>query len=442
MVRMGDKFRPRYHPTNESKAGRAGGFHHNPSWQKKGASQNAGAMHWPAHLGHQRRIALLAPSQRARQEAPEVEAPVHVAPHQARQGAQEDRVSPQVAAQVHGLARPKEDAGARHQGDHGARGLLAGVLGRGEKLSHVAQGEQHVAKPEHAISNHHVATSPLLHTSTTPQLLAGPGHDLSRVHTPLFCLPFEDYVVPNKVHKIPIFDVARSSYHVAAPAAKRRCVESERVLFDSSMIIEVMGLAMEDHLFPCFDIRALHRKDIRQIVVPAEHFLLLRIFRCALTTGRLINLQGMFYRHDFEDHETVWSRLQANVESRPLLITDNDKHGLNFYVPFCGGISGWTLAVRHLAQHGYPVRISAAAVRDSLRDPALGDPCYHEEFAGSTAPLQSTSESTQLHSGSTQIHSDPLRIHSNPLSFKLARFTSVFKHKLRIVLSMRSNHSS
>ena len=37
-------------------------------------------------------------SQRARQEAPGVEAPVHPAPHQAQQGAQEDRVSPQVAA--------------------------------------------------------------------------------------------------------------------------------------------------------------------------------------------------------------------------------------------------------------------------------------------------------------------------------------------------------
>ena len=37
-------------------------------------------------------------SQCARQEAPGVEAPVHPAPHQAQQGAQEDRVSPQVAA--------------------------------------------------------------------------------------------------------------------------------------------------------------------------------------------------------------------------------------------------------------------------------------------------------------------------------------------------------
>ena len=37
-------------------------------------------------------------SQRARQEVPEVEAPVHPAPHQAQQGAQEDRVLPQVAA--------------------------------------------------------------------------------------------------------------------------------------------------------------------------------------------------------------------------------------------------------------------------------------------------------------------------------------------------------
>ena len=34
----------------------------------------------------------------ARQEVPEVEAPVHPAPHQAQQGAQEDRVLPQVAA--------------------------------------------------------------------------------------------------------------------------------------------------------------------------------------------------------------------------------------------------------------------------------------------------------------------------------------------------------
>ena len=34
----------------------------------------------------------------ARQEAPGVEAPVHVAPHKAQQGAHEDRVSPQVAA--------------------------------------------------------------------------------------------------------------------------------------------------------------------------------------------------------------------------------------------------------------------------------------------------------------------------------------------------------
>ena len=34
----------------------------------------------------------------ARQEVPEVEAPVHLAPHQAQQGAQEDRVLPQVAA--------------------------------------------------------------------------------------------------------------------------------------------------------------------------------------------------------------------------------------------------------------------------------------------------------------------------------------------------------
>ena len=36
-------------------------------------------------------------SQRARQKVPGVEAPVHPAPHQAQQGAQEDRVSPQVA---------------------------------------------------------------------------------------------------------------------------------------------------------------------------------------------------------------------------------------------------------------------------------------------------------------------------------------------------------
>ena len=34
----------------------------------------------------------------ARQEVPEVEAPVHPAPHQAQQGAQEDWVLPQVAA--------------------------------------------------------------------------------------------------------------------------------------------------------------------------------------------------------------------------------------------------------------------------------------------------------------------------------------------------------
>ena len=226
--------------------------------------------------------------------------------------------------------------------------------------------EQHVAEPEHAISNHCVSTSILLHTSTTPQPLAGPGHDFSRVSTPLLCLPFEDYIVPNfEVHKIPVFDLACSSYDATLPAAKRRCAEVERVYFDASMIIEVMGVATEDHLLPCFDIRALYRKDLRQILVPAEHFLLLRIFRCALKTGRLINLQGMFYRHDVEDHGTVWSRLQANVESRPLIITDNDKHGLNFYVPFCGGVSGWTLAVRHLAQHGYPVRISAAADLDS-----------------------------------------------------------------------------
>ena len=41
------------------------------------------------------------------------------------------------ADQRHGLARfgrPEEDAGARHQGHHGIRGLLAGVLGRGKKL--------------------------------------------------------------------------------------------------------------------------------------------------------------------------------------------------------------------------------------------------------------------------------------------------------------------
>ena len=248
--------------------------------------------------------------------------------------------------------------------------------------------EQHVAEPEHAISNHCVAASLLLHTSTTPQLLAGPGHDFSRVSTPLLCLPFEDYIVPNfEVHKIPVFDLACSSYDVTLPAAKRRCAEIERVYFDASMIIEVMGVATEDHLLPCFDIRALHRKDLRQIVVPAEHFLLLRIFRCALKTGRLINLQGMFYRHDVEDHGTVWSRLQANVESRPLIITDNDKHGLNFYVPFCGGVSGWTLAVRHLAQHGYPVRISAAADLDSKA--ALSYSRTHGVKMLSSAPLVS-----------------------------------------------------
>ena len=41
------------------------------------------------------------------------------------------------ADQRHGLARfgrPEEDAGARNQGRHGVRGLLASVLGRGEEL--------------------------------------------------------------------------------------------------------------------------------------------------------------------------------------------------------------------------------------------------------------------------------------------------------------------
>ena len=55
--------------------------------------------HFPEKLLRSRTYAQAArrPA-RARQEAPGVEAPVHPAPHQAQQGAQEDRVLPQVAA--------------------------------------------------------------------------------------------------------------------------------------------------------------------------------------------------------------------------------------------------------------------------------------------------------------------------------------------------------
>ena len=84
------------------------------------------------------------------------------------------------ADQSHGFprfGRSEQDTCAWDQGHHGVRGLFAAVFWRGEKLSHVAQGapprgvagdmEQHVAEPEHAISNHCVAASLLLHTSTS-----------------------------------------------------------------------------------------------------------------------------------------------------------------------------------------------------------------------------------------------------------------------------------
>ena len=87
----------------------------------------------------------------------------------------------------------------------------------------------------------------------------------------LFCLPFDDHIVPNdEVHKIPIFDLARRSYDVTLPAAKRRCVELERVYFGSSLTIEVTGFASDDHLSTCFDIRALNRFFLISYMFPTR----------------------------------------------------------------------------------------------------------------------------------------------------------------------------
>ena len=50
VVRLGDKLRPRYHPTHADQAGQARGTHRGPPGKRKVLRKNAGAI---AHLGHQ-----------------------------------------------------------------------------------------------------------------------------------------------------------------------------------------------------------------------------------------------------------------------------------------------------------------------------------------------------------------------------------------------------
>ena len=145
---------------------------------------------------------------------------------------------------------------------------------------------------------------------------------------------------------------------------KRPRCDLDRIYFQDSFLIEVLGHAASIEGCQSYAIRTQHQSEFSHIVVPDALGMQVKLFDIAASSNRLMNLHGMFYKYGRFCETSFCDVLGSNVESRPLLLASPESAGLNFFVPFCGGISGWTLAVRHLSQHGYPVRISASADSD------------------------------------------------------------------------------
>ena len=145
---------------------------------------------------------------------------------------------------------------------------------------------------------------------------------------------------------------------------KRPRCDLDQIYFQDSFLIEVLGHVASFEDCQSYAIRTQHQSDFSHVVVPDALEMQVKLFDVAASSNRLMNLHGMFYKYGRYGETTFYDVLGSNVESRPLLLASHESAGLNFFVPFCGGISGWTLAVRHLSQHGYPVRISASADSD------------------------------------------------------------------------------
>ena len=145
---------------------------------------------------------------------------------------------------------------------------------------------------------------------------------------------------------------------------KRPRCDLDRIYFQDSYLIEVIGHAASIDNCQSYAIRTQHQSEFSHIVVPDALEMQVKLFDVAASSKRLMNLHGMFYKYGRFCETSFSDVLGSNVESRPLLLASQESAGMNFFVPFCGGISGWTLAVRHLSQHGYPVRISASADSD------------------------------------------------------------------------------